>query len=137
MRRSADEIGATSISFWPKVFSDATSIVDRIFSARRVTSAEEIAPQKRASGGEDKMTVRNEPAVLLINGAAKNLEDAVRNRSPTAGQKASRGDTNGDNGAAKNLKDAARNRSLTARQRAVLELLSRDDTNKVIARRLG
>ena len=47
------------------------------------------------------MTVRNEPAVLLINGAAKNLEDAVRNRSPTAGQKASRGDTNGDNGAAK------------------------------------
>ena|SRR5262249_29761295 len=44
---------------------------------------------------------------------------------------------NGDNGAAKNLEDAARNRSLTARQRAVLELLSRGDTNKVIARRLG
>ena len=60
-----------------------------------------------------------------------------RNRSPTARQKASRGDTNGDNGAAKNLEDAARNRSLTARQRAVFELLSRGDTNKVIARRLG
>jgi DNA-binding NarL/FixJ family response regulator len=44
---------------------------------------------------------------------------------------------NGDNGAAKNLGDAVRNRSLTARQKAVLELLSRGDTNKVIARRLG
>jgi DNA-binding NarL/FixJ family response regulator len=44
---------------------------------------------------------------------------------------------NGENGAAKNLEDAARNRSPTARQRAVLELLSRGDTNKVIARRLG
>jgi DNA-binding NarL/FixJ family response regulator len=71
------------------------------------------------------------------NGAAKNLEDAARNRSPPARQKASRGDTNGDNGAAKNLEDAARNRSLTARQRTVLGLLSRGDTNKVIARRLG
>jgi DNA-binding NarL/FixJ family response regulator len=70
------------------------------------------------------------------NGAAKNLEDAARNRSPTARQKASR-DTNGDNGAAKNLEDAAKNRSLTARQQAVFELLSRGDTNKVIARRLG
>jgi hypothetical protein len=28
MRRSADEIVATSISFRPKVFSDATSVVD-------------------------------------------------------------------------------------------------------------
>jgi hypothetical protein len=28
MRRSADEIGATSISFRPKVFSDPASIVD-------------------------------------------------------------------------------------------------------------
>jgi len=28
MRRSADEIGATSISFWPKVFSDPASVVD-------------------------------------------------------------------------------------------------------------
>src|SRR5215472_17579732 len=28
MRRSADDIGATSISFRPKVFSDATSVVD-------------------------------------------------------------------------------------------------------------
>jgi DNA-binding NarL/FixJ family response regulator len=71
------------------------------------------------------------------NGAAKSLEDAARNRSPTARQKASRGDTNGDNGAAKNLEDAARIRSPTARQRAVLELLSRGDTNKVIARRLA
>jgi DNA-binding NarL/FixJ family response regulator len=44
---------------------------------------------------------------------------------------------NGDNGAAKNLEDAARNRSPTGRQRAVLELLSRGDTNKVIARHLG
>src|SRR5262245_36221549 len=39
--------------------------------------------------------------------------------------------------AARNLEDAARNRSLTARQRPVLNLLSRGDTNKVIARRLG
>src|SRR6516165_4587033 len=36
MRRSADEIGATSISFRPKVFSDPASVVDRIFSAHRV-----------------------------------------------------------------------------------------------------
>ena len=36
MRRSADEVGATSISFRPKVFSDATSVVDGIFSAHRV-----------------------------------------------------------------------------------------------------
>src|SRR5262245_40020629 len=36
MRRSADEIGATSISFRPKVFSDATSVVDEIFSAHKV-----------------------------------------------------------------------------------------------------
>src|SRR6516162_6045293 len=36
MRRSADEIGATSISSRPKVFSDATSVVDGIFSAHRV-----------------------------------------------------------------------------------------------------
>src|SRR6516225_2580970 len=36
MRRSADEICATSISFRPKVFSDATSVVDGIFSAHRV-----------------------------------------------------------------------------------------------------
>src|SRR5215831_20429072 len=36
MRRSADEIGATSISLRPKVFSDATSVVDEIFSAHRV-----------------------------------------------------------------------------------------------------
>ena len=28
MRRSADEIGATSISFRPKVFSDPASVVD-------------------------------------------------------------------------------------------------------------
>jgi len=44
---------------------------------------------------------------------------------------------NGDNGAAKNSEDAVKSRSLTARQKAVLELLSRGDTNKVIARRLG
>jgi DNA-binding NarL/FixJ family response regulator len=43
----------------------------------------------------------------------------------------------GDNGAKKDLEDAARNHSLTARQRAVLELLSRGHTNKAIARRLG
>jgi DNA-binding NarL/FixJ family response regulator len=44
----------------------------------------------------------------------------------------------GGNGAAKDLEDAGpRNRSLTARQKAVLELLSRGETNKVIARRLG
>src|SRR5262245_55513084 len=31
MRRSADEIGATSISFRPKVFSDPASVLDLIF----------------------------------------------------------------------------------------------------------
>jgi hypothetical protein len=36
MRRSADEIGATSISFRPKVLSDPASVVDRIFSAHTV-----------------------------------------------------------------------------------------------------
>ena len=44
----------------------------------------------------------------------------------------------GGNGAEKDSEDAGpRNRSLTARQKAVLELLRRGDTNKVIARRLG
>jgi DNA-binding NarL/FixJ family response regulator len=43
----------------------------------------------------------------------------------------------GGNGAVKDLEDAARNHSLTARQRAVLELLRRGETNKAIARRLG
>ena len=44
----------------------------------------------------------------------------------------------GDNGAAKDLEDEdLRDRHLTARQMAVLELLSRGNSNKVIARRLG
>jgi DNA-binding NarL/FixJ family response regulator len=44
----------------------------------------------------------------------------------------------GGNGAKKDLEeDAARTQSLTARQRTILELLSRGDTNKAIARRLG
>jgi two-component system nitrate/nitrite response regulator NarL len=43
----------------------------------------------------------------------------------------------GGNGVKKDLEDAARNHSLTARQRAVLELLRRGETNKAIARRLG
>ena len=44
----------------------------------------------------------------------------------------------GGSRAKKNLEDAdPRNRSLTARQKAVLELLRRGDTNKIIARRLG
>ena len=44
----------------------------------------------------------------------------------------------GGSGAEKDSEDAGpRNRSLTARQKAVLELLRRGDTNKVIARRLG
>jgi DNA-binding NarL/FixJ family response regulator len=42
------------------------------------------------------------------------------------------------NGAAEDLKDAGpTNRDLTARQKAVLELLSHGDSNKVIGRRLG
>jgi DNA-binding NarL/FixJ family response regulator len=43
----------------------------------------------------------------------------------------------GGNGAKKDLEDAARNHTLTARQRAVLELLRRGETNKAIGRRLG
>src|SRR5262249_8883419 len=44
----------------------------------------------------------------------------------------------GGNGAKKDLEeDAARTQSLTARQRTILELLSRGDTNKAIARQLG
>ena len=44
----------------------------------------------------------------------------------------------GGSGAEKDSEDAGpRNRTLTARQKAVLELLRRGDTNKVIARRLG
>jgi DNA-binding NarL/FixJ family response regulator len=44
----------------------------------------------------------------------------------------------GGSGAEKDSEDAGpRNRSLTARQKAVLELLRRGDTNKVIAGRLG
>jgi DNA-binding NarL/FixJ family response regulator len=44
----------------------------------------------------------------------------------------------GGSGAEKDSEDAGpRNCSLTARQKAVLELLRRGDTNKVIARRLG
>jgi len=43
----------------------------------------------------------------------------------------------GGNGAKKDLEDVARTHSLTARQRTILELLSRGDTNKAIARRLG
>src|SRR5262249_29090358 len=50
--------------------------------------------------------------------AARNLEDAARNRSPTARQKT--GLELLSIGAIRNLEDAARNRSLTARQRAVL-----------------
>jgi DNA-binding CsgD family transcriptional regulator len=76
------------------------------------------------------------------DGAAEILEDAARNRSPTARlekrlEPLSRGDMNGDKGDVRNLEDTERNRSLTWRQRAVLELLTRGDTNKVIARRLG
>src|SRR5262249_44300736 len=44
----------------------------------------------------------------------------------------------GENGAKKDLEVASpKNRSLTSRQKAVLELLRRGDTNKVIARQLG
>jgi DNA-binding NarL/FixJ family response regulator len=44
---------------------------------------------------------------------------------------------NWDNDPAKNVEEPARNRRLTARQKAVIELVGRGDTNKVIARRLG
>jgi hypothetical protein len=47
MRRSADEIGATSISFRPKVFSDATAVVDGIFSALRVLHDEDQPRSRR------------------------------------------------------------------------------------------
>jgi DNA-binding NarL/FixJ family response regulator len=46
--------------------------------------------------------------------------------------------TGGDNGAAEDSKDEGQtNRNLTARQIAVLELVRRGESNKVIARRLG
>ena len=86
-----------------------------------MTSAEEIAP------GEDKMTVRNEPA-QTDPAQMRRAIDCITIPSCVMG---------GGNGAKKDLEDAARNRSLTARQRAVLELLSRGDTNKAIAPRLG
>jgi DNA-binding NarL/FixJ family response regulator len=43
----------------------------------------------------------------------------------------------GGNGAKKDLEDAGQSRSLTVRQKAVLELLRRGDSNKIIARQLG
>src|SRR5262249_42813123 len=43
MRRSADEIGATSISFRSKVFSDPAPVVDGIFSAHRVCTTRKHA----------------------------------------------------------------------------------------------
>ena len=46
-------------------------------------------------------------------------------------------DMGGRTGAAEDLKDAGPRNRLTARQKAVLELLSRGDSNKVIARELG
>jgi DNA-binding NarL/FixJ family response regulator len=48
------------------------------------------------------------------------------------------GNGGGGNDGAEDLEDAnSRNRNLTARQNAVLELVSRGDSNKAIARRLG
>jgi DNA-binding CsgD family transcriptional regulator len=48
------------------------------------------------------------------------------------------GNAGGGNDGAEDLEDAgSRNHNLTARQNAVLELLSRGDSNKAIARRLA
>src|SRR5262249_45823676 len=73
------------------------------------------------------MTVRNEPA-QTDPAQMRRAIDCITTSSCVMG---------GGNGAKKDLEDAARNHSLTARQKAVLELLRRGDTNKVIARRLG
>src|SRR5262245_55373486 len=64
------------------------------------------------------MTVRNEPA-QTDPAQMRRAIDCITIPSCVMG---------GGNGAKKDLEDAARNRSLTARQRAVLELLSRGDT---------
>jgi hypothetical protein len=50
MRRSADEIGATSISFRLKVFRDATSVVDGIFSTHRVSLHDKNQPRVKQPG---------------------------------------------------------------------------------------
>jgi DNA-binding NarL/FixJ family response regulator len=63
--------------------------------------------------------------------AAQRLPVVNYNAGPSCG-------TGGGNGGEEDLEDAGpRNRNLTARQNSVLELLSRGESNKAIARRLG
>jgi two-component system, NarL family, nitrate/nitrite response regulator NarL len=82
---------------------------------------------------------------LILNGGSY-FPSAMRPKRTDAAQRhqvvdynpgASRG-MGGGNGGAEDMEDAGpRNRNLTDRQNAVLELMSRGDSNKAIARRLG
>jgi DNA-binding NarL/FixJ family response regulator len=82
---------------------------------------------------------------LILNGGSY-FPSAMRPKRASAAQRHPVVDCNstascamgGGNGGEEDLEDAVPiNRNLTVRQNAVLELLSRGDSNKVIARRLG
>ena len=68
MRRSADEIGATSISFRPKVFRDATSVVDGIFS--RVSLHDKNQPRVKQPGSMSGHTGRNGEIMTMTNASS-------------------------------------------------------------------
>ena len=70
MRRSADEIGATSISFRLKVFRDATSVVDGIFSAHRVSLHDKNQPRVKQSGSMSGLTGRNGEIMTRTNASS-------------------------------------------------------------------
>ena len=70
MRRSADEIGATSISFRPKVFSDATSVVDGIFSAHRVSLHDKNQPRVKQPGSMSGHTGRDGEIMTMTNASS-------------------------------------------------------------------
>ena len=70
MRRSADEIGATSISFRPKVFRDATSVVDGIFSAHRVSLHDKNQPRVKQPGSMSGHTGRNGEIMTMTNASS-------------------------------------------------------------------
>ena len=70
MRRSADEIGATSISFRLKVFRDATSVVDGIFSTHRVSLHDKNQPRVKQPGSMSGHTGRNGEIMTITNASS-------------------------------------------------------------------